>query len=283
MKITKRILAVIMAVLMVGACFAGCSSTTKEEYSSDIVIVGYTDEVAPFITMEGDKATGFAPDLFAAIFDSVKGDLKGYKFEKVEKGYELESDGGFVDSTGKEYSAGLLIGAVQKNDGTFNKDYSYTQPIITNRVVAVAPKDGAVKDYASFAGAKVAVVGDVASAAFDKNATIKNAAKSVTSVADVNDAKAQLGKSFDVLVVDEFSLYKDGANSAEGYTVLEGQLDTIEYVIACAKNSGWMWSLNEAIKEMKSEKYGNGDEFTPLVEKYFGYNASSFVYETEGD
>ena len=34
---------------------------------------------------------------------------------------------------------------------------------------------------------------------------------------------------------------------------------------------------------MKSESYGKGDEFTPLVEKYFGYNASSFDHQTDGD
>ena len=55
---------------------------------------------------------------------------------------------------------------------------------------------------------------------------------------------------------------------------MENELDTIEYVIACAKYSGWKDSINEAIKELKDEEYGDGDTFTPLVEKYFGYNAS---------
>lgn len=283
MKITKRVISVALAVLMIAACFAGCSSASKEKYTSESVIIGYTDEVAPFIMADGDNVTGFAPDLFGAIFDSVKGDLKSYQFEKVEKGYELESDGGFVDSTGKEYSAALLIGAVHKNDGTFNKDYSYTNPIITNRVIAVTAKDSKVKDFASFEGAKVAVVGDVAENALNENATIKNQAASLVKADSFDTVAGELGKAYDVVVIDEFNFYNNGTDAVKDYVVLDKELETIEYVIACAKNSGWMWSLNEAIKELKSDKYGDGDDFTPLVEKYFAYNASSFVYETDGD
>ena len=42
-------------------------------------------------------------------------------------------------------------------------------------------------------------------------------------------------------------------------------------------------TINEAIREIKSEDYGDGDEFTPIVKKYFKYNASKFDYKTEGD
>ena len=65
--------------------------------------------------------------------------------------------------------------------------------------------------------------------------------------------------------------------------VLDGEIDTIEYVIACAKYSGWYTTINEAVREIKSEDYGDGDEFTPIVKKYFKYNASKFDYKTEGD
>ena len=34
---------------------------------------------------------------------------------------------------------------------------------------------------------------------------------------------------------------------------------------------------NEAIYELKSPDYNDKDEFTPMVEKYFGYNASTFT------
>lgn len=138
MKIVKRIFAVAMAVAVVASCFAGCSSKNAEKYSKDVAILGYTKEVAPFLTdVKDGKAKGFEADLWKAIFDSVKGDLKSYRFEQIDDGYTLEESGGFFDSTDREYSACLMFGAVSKNNGTFNKDYSYTEPIITNRVITV--------------------------------------------------------------------------------------------------------------------------------------------------
>lgn len=292
MKFAKRIFATLLAVTVIATCFAGCSSKINDKYADDKLIIAYTDSVAPFLEVnENGDATGFMADLFAAIFDDVKGDLKSYTFEKVEEGYTLEEDGGFFNEEGssnkKEYSAGLMMGAVAKNEGTFNEDYSYTEPIITNRVVAVVPnnKENVIKSYKDFAGASVYVVGDVAEKAFDNHAQIKNSAKSVTKVDSFETATKDFGKENNsVVIIDEFTFYKNGIDAVKDYyAVLDGELETIEYVIACAKNSGWMWSLNEAIREAKSADYGDGDTFTPLVEKYFGYNASSFTYETDGD
>lgn len=284
MKYAKKIITLLLCVALVGACFSGCSSQSEEKYSDETLIIGYTDSVAPFIEVDDSgKATGFIPDLWSAIFDSVKGDLKGYVFEKVDEGYTLEEDGGFTDSNGKVYSAGLLMGAVSKNSGTVNEDYSFTQPIITNRVIAVVGKESQIKTYADFAGVKVAVVSEAAKTAFDANSAISSACKSVSDAKDIDEALALLdGGKVDAIITDEFSFMP--SEKADSYTVLEHELDTIEYVIACAKYSGWKDSINEGIREYKSEKYNkNGDEFTPLVEKYFGYYASTFEYETEGD
>jgi hypothetical protein len=124
MKI-KKIVSLVLAIVMIGACFAGCSSETSEKYSDETCIIGYTNAVAPFLEVdENGKVTGFEADLWEMIFDDVKGDYKSYVFEKVEDGYTLEEDGGFFnDGDSTEYSADLLIGAVSKNDGTFNEKY----------------------------------------------------------------------------------------------------------------------------------------------------------------
>ena len=275
----KRVCSVLLCLALVLALFAGCSGAEKEKYSDTKLIVGYTVSVAPILQVdEGGKATGFEAELFAKIFDSVKGDLKSYTFEKVDEGYTLEKDGGFFDSKNKEYSAGLLLG-VTTNTGTFNEDYSFTDPIITNRVIAVAAKDSTRGGYAEFKGAKVLTVSDVAKTAFEKNAAISGVCKSVAAEKDINAALAKLDSGeADIVVTDEFSFMPTG--KADSYKIFDGELDRIDYVIACAKYSGWKDSLNEAIYELKSEDYGkNGDEFTPLVEKAFGYNASSFNWE----
>ena len=281
MKNAKRIVSVLLAVIIIGACFSGCSSNQDEKYTDKTAVLGYTKEVEPFLIKSGDGSFGgFMPELWASIFDTVKGDLKEYTFEQVDEGYVLEEDGGFVSSSGKEYSACLLLGAVSKNNSTFNEDYSYSEPIITDRIITVTKADG-VKDYSDFSGKRVVVVSDCAKTAFEKHKTIYASCLSVTEVQDINDALAQLDSDqVDAVVTDEFTYCPLGRDND---VVLDGEFDKIEYVIACAKNSGWKDSINEAIREMKSETYGDGDDFTPLVTKHFGYNASSFDYQTDVD
>lgn len=283
MKLIKKIGAVLCAVAIIAMCFVGCSNQNAEKYGTDVAVIGYTKEAAPFIKdVKNGKAKGFEPELWNGIFDSVKGDLKSFRYEQVADGYILEEDGGFFDSNNREYSACLLFGAVSKNSGTFNKDYSYTEPIVTNRVITLVPKNSGIKSYADFSGANVAVVGDTAKTAFEKNSAISGACASV-DVVSFDNAVNELGKKYDAVVVDEFTYRPTETAKSDSFNILNGELDTIEYVIACAKNSGWKDSINEAIREMKSENYGKGDEFTPLVEKYFGYNASSFDYQADGD
>ncbi len=284
----KKIISILLCAALICCIFAGCSSNKKKdyiakEYSDTVLIIGYTEDAEPFIKAGKDgNAEGFIPELWKTIFDDVKGDLKQYRFEKIEKGYMLEDDGGFFDKDKKEYSAGLLMGAVVKNDGTFNEDYSFTEPIITNRIIAVTKTGGNIKSYADFKGARAVVTNDTAKAALDKNAAVRSALAKVDEGVEINKALELLdGGKADVVITDEFSF--NPLENKDNYTVLEQELDSVEYVIACAKYSGWKDSINEAIRELKSEDYGDGDGFTPIVEKYFGYNASYFNYETDSE
>ncbi len=274
----KKLLSVLLCVVLVAALFAGCSGKEEQTYSDTVLIIGYTESQAPFLTVdENGKATGFFADLWEKIFDDVKGDLKSYRFEKIEEGYLLEDDGGFTDDAGKEYSAGLLMGAVHKNSGTFNEDYSFTEPVITDRVIALTKKDSDYLTFSVLDGAKATVVSDVAKAALDANSALKASLASVQEETDIEAALAALdaGKT-DVVITDEFTFCPLGKDDA--YDRLGGELDTVEYVIACAKYSGWKDSINQAIYELQSPDYNDADEFTPLVEQHFGYNASSFEF-----
>ena len=279
----KKAISLALAVILIICAFSGCSSNENKNYiadgfSDETLIIGYTEDAEPFIKGAKDgNATGFYPELWKKIFGDIKGDLKNYRFEKVKKGYILEEDGGFFDKEKKEYSAGLLMGAVKKNDGTFNEDYSYTEPIITNRIIAVVKKGSNIKRYSDFNNSTAVVTGDEAKTALEKNTAVRASLSKVDENKDIKSALALLdsGKT-DVVITDEFSFKPLKVDSK--YSVLDGELDTIEYVIACAKNSDWKNSINEAIRELKSKDYGDGDNFTPIVEKYFGYNASSFDY-----
>ena len=283
MKRVKKILAIVLTISLVALCFAGCGKAETEKYNDTTLIIGYNQSVAPFLQIdENGKATGFEADLWAKIFDSVKGDLTDYVFEQVDEGYVLEEDGGFFDSTGKEYSAGLLFGAVSKNYSTFNEEYSFTQPIITNRVIALQKANtGVAATYSDFAGKTVVAVKGIANDTLQKyTALVKSC--TVTTVDTIDEALAMMNNgTAQFVVTDEFTYCPIQDENA--YKMLDGELDTIDYVIATAKYSGWYWSINEAIRELKSADYGEGDEFTPLVEQYFNYNASQFTYVTDGD
>lgn len=280
MKNMKKVIAVLLSAMFVMLCFAGCSSSgnAAEEITDGTMIVAYTAEKAPFIyTGEDGKLTGFDVELIDKIFDNVKMDNKNYKFVQVDENYRLGEDAAYTDEDGNEYIAYVMVGGIEKNTGSFNKDHTFTESIIDNNVIAVTTNDSKISTYADLGGAKAGVVSETAKTALDKNSVIKDGMKSVKDYDDAASAIADLkaGK-IDVIIIDDFSFV--GAEGADGLNVLSNVLDTISYVYAFEK---WDWvdeAYNEAIYELKSPEYNDTDEFTPIVEKYFGYNASSFDY-----
>ena len=92
----KKVISVILSLALAAVLFTGCSNNKDVKYSDSVLIIGYTENEAPFIEAKDDgTAEGFIPELFEkAVFEATKGDFKTYRFEKVEKGYALEEDGG---------------------------------------------------------------------------------------------------------------------------------------------------------------------------------------------
>ena len=222
------------------------------------------------------KLAGFDIDLFKKIYDNVKNDTKNYKFVKVDKDYKVGDDVAYTNKDGDEFIAYTMIGAVQKNVGSVNEDFSFTNDIITNRIITVTKSGNNISDYNDLSGKKLAVVTDIAKAALDKNATIKNNNKN-TLYPTIEDALSALDNgSVDAVITDEFNF--SPLENAEKYQVLNGELDKISYAFMFKKSDWVVENWNEAIYELKSPDYNDKDEFTPMVEKYFGYNASSFDY-----
>ena len=81
-KSVKKIISVLLCVVLIAACFAGCSSSDNEKYSDTSLIIGYVPDSSPFITVGKDgKVGGFEADVIEKIFKSIKGDFKSYDFE----------------------------------------------------------------------------------------------------------------------------------------------------------------------------------------------------------
>ena len=278
MKVFKKIFAIALCGILIASAFAGCSKSGEADKITDkTMLIAYTDEVEPFLYKDKNgKLAGFDIDLFKKIYDNVKNDTKNYKFVKVDKDYKVGDDVAYTNKDGDEFIAYTMIGAVQKNVGSVNEDFSSTNDIITNRIITVTKSGNNISDYNDLSGKKLAVVTDIAKAALDKNATIKNNNKN-TLYPTIEDALSALDNgSVDAVITDEFNF--SPLENAEKYQVLNGELDKISYAFMFKKSDWVVENWNEAIYELKSPDYNDKDEFTPMVEKYFGYNASSFDY-----
>lgn len=278
MKVFKKIFAIALCGILIASAFAGCSKSGEADKITDkTMLIAYTDEVEPFLYKDKNgKLAGFDVDLFKKIYDNVKNDTKDYKFVKVDKDYKVGDDIAYTNKGGDEFIAYTMIGAVQKNVGSVNEDFSFTNDIITNRIITVTKSGNNISDYNDLSGKKLAVVTDIAKAALDKNSTIKNNNKN-TLYPTIEDALSALDNgSVDAVITDEFNF--SPLKNAEKYQVLNGELDKISYAFMFKKGDWVVDNWNEAIYELKSPDYNDKDEFTPMVEKYFGYNASSFDY-----
>lgn len=278
MKVFKKIFAIALCGILIASAFAGCSKSGEADKITDkTMLIAYTDEVEPFLYKgKNGKLAGFDIDFFKKIYDNVKNDTKNYKFVKVDKDYKVGDDVAYTNKDGDEFIAYTMIGAVQKNVGSVNEDFSFTNDIITNRIITVTKSGNNISDYNDLSGKKLAVVTDIAKAALDKNATIKNNNKN-TLYPTIEDALSALDNgSVDAVITDEFNF--SPLENAEKYQVLNGELDKISYAFMFKKSDWVVENWNEAIYELKSPDYNDKDEFTPMVEKYFGYNASSFDY-----
>ena len=278
MKVFKKIFAIALCGILIASAFAGCSKSGEADKITDkTMLIAYTDEVEPFLYKDKNgKLAGFDIDLFKKIYDNVKNDTKNYEFVKVDKDYKVGDDVAYTNKDGDEFIAYNMIGAVQKNVGSVNEDFSFTNDIITNRIITVTKSGNNISDYNDLSGKKLAVVTDIAKAALDKNATIKNNNKN-TLYPTIEDALSALDNgSVDAVITDEFNF--SPLENAEKYQVLNGELDKISYAFMFKKGDWVVENWNEAIYELKSPDYNDKDEFTPMVEKYFGYNASSFDY-----
>lgn len=278
MKVFKKIFAIALCGILIASAFAGCSKSGEADKITDkTMLIAYTDEVEPFLYKDKNgKLAGFDIDLFKKIYDNVKNDTKNYKFVKVDKDYKVGDDIAYTNKDGDEFIAYTMIGAVQKNVGSVNEDFSFTNDIITNRIITVTKSGNNISDYNDLSGKKLAIVTDIAKAALDKNSTIKNNNKN-TLYPTIEDALSALDNgSVDAVITDEFNF--SPLENAEKYQVLNGELDKISYAFMFKKGDWVVENWNEAIYELKSPDYNDKDEFTPMVEKYFGYNASSFDY-----
>lgn len=289
MNTTKKIFSILMAVALICAVFAGCSKQEggeAEEITAKTMLIAYTEEKAPFIfTNENGELDGFDVKLIKETFESFKGEYENYKFIKVDSNFRIDEDVCYTDENGNEFNAVIMCGGLQKNVGTNNEDYRWSTNLIKNDVITVVKNNSEIADYNGLTGMPAAVVSDFAQSALDKNDAIKSRLASAVAYNDTAEAFGDLEKGIvNAIIIDSFTynVYVKENNIADYYKVLNGVLDTAEYGFGFSSKTDYSGGFNEAVKEMLSADYGEGDTLTPLITEYFGYGeACAFTFEEE--
>ena len=261
----KRIIALIMAVLMMSVVFVGCGSTktndaTKDEAAaSDLayiqdkgtLIVGITD-YAP-MNFKDDKGewTGFDTEFALAV-----GEKLGVTVEFIE----INWDNKFLELDSKSIDC-IWNGMTITEEAKLNA--SVTNPYVENAQVVVMTADNASKYTTAESMADLSFAAEAGSAG---EATIsENNWANYTAVKAQSDALLEVASgSSDACVID---ITMANAMTGEG-TSYENltqalKLNTEQYGIACRQDSDLTAKINEIMAELMAD--GTLDA---LAEKY---------------
>lgn len=145
----KKILALIMAVLMMTAMFAGCGEETASEASGDAkTYIIYSDNsFAPFEFLDTDSNTyiGVDMELLAAIAKD-----QGFKYEMHNEGFD-PAMGAVQAGQADAMIAGMTINDKRKETFDFSDGY-----FEDGSILVVAQGNTAITDESKLAGKKIA-------------------------------------------------------------------------------------------------------------------------------
>ena len=245
----KKILAMLLAVLMIASCFAGC---TKEK----TVTVGYTIYAPMNYNNEAGELVGFDTDLAKAVFEGL-----GYKviFKEIDwKAKYTEVDSGSIDCIWNGFTCNT-----SDDDGVARAekvDFSYNY--MENRQVVVVKKDSGIKTAADLAGKQGAAESGSAGETYGKTfegATIKGFDVQTKCLQEVN---AQTS-AFAVLDAQLAKSYCGKGDYAE-LEILEELSSEVEYyAIGFKKGSSLTAKVNEQL-----EKLAKDGTIAKLAEQY---------------
>ena len=246
----KKLLAIILAALMVMTMFVGCGK------QQETIVVGYTIYKPMNYKDESGKLVGFDTELAEAVFGNL-----GYKvlFQEIEwenKYTDLNSDtidciwNGFTCNTSDDDG----IARAEKVDFSYN--------YMENRQVIVVKADSAIAAAADLAGKKGAAESGSAGETYGKafeGATIKGFTKQTDCLFEVNSGTvdfavldAQLAKSY------------CGKGDYANLKIVEALSSDVEYyAIGFKKGSELKAKVNAEL-----EKLGADGTIATLAEKY---------------
>ena len=249
----KRIIALLMAILMMSVVFVGCGSTadaTKDEAAaSDLdyitekgtLVVGITDYAPMNYKDDNGEWTGFDTEFAQAV-----GEKLGVEVEFIE----INWDNKFLELDSKSIDC-IWNGMTITEEATLNA--SVTNPYVENAQVVVMTADKA-EDYKDAESMKdLSFAAEAGSAG---EATIsENGWANYTAVKAQSDALLEVASgSSDACVID---ITMANAMTGEGTSyenlVQALKLNTEQYGIACRKDSDLTAKINEIMATLMSD------------------------------
>lgn len=245
----KKILALILAVMMIVCCFAGCGG-------KDTIVVGYTIyEPMNYLDANGELI-GFDTDLAKAVFTNL-----GYEviFQEIEwESKYTDLDSGAIDCVWNGFTCNTA-----DDDGILRSekvDFSYNY--MENRQVIVVKKDSGIASAADLNGKVVAAESGSAGETYAKSfegITFKGFTKQTDCLFEVNAGTA------DVAVLDaQLANSYCGKGDYANLQIVDSLTSDVEYyAIGFKKGSELTAKVNEQL-----EKLAKDGTITSLGEKY---------------
>ena len=249
--VMKKLLAILLAALMIASCFAGCAAAGQKT-----VVVGYT-LYAPMNYMDDSgKLVGFDTELAEAVFKGL-----GYKvlFQEIDwKAKYTDLNAGTIDCVWNGFTCNTADDdGVQRADKV---DFSYNY--MENRQVIVVKADSNIATAADLAGKSGAAENGSAGEAYGKGfegTTIKGFDVQTKCIFEVNAGTA------DFAVVDaQLAKSYVGKGDYANLKIVEDLSSDVEYyAIGFKKGSELTAKVNEQLEKLAAD-----GTIAKLAEKY---------------
>ena len=249
----KKILALILAVLMIASCFAGCG---KKEEAKPIINVGYTIYAPMNYKNEAGELVGFDTDLAKAVFEALGYEVKFKEIEWSAKYTDLNS--GAIDCVWNGFTCNST-----ESDGVARADkVDFSYKYMENKQIVVTKNDASIASLADLNGKKAIVEKGSAGEEFAagvEGVTVKTATKQTDCLMEVMSGTADFAV-VDALLAASYVGKGDYAN-LKIVEALSGEAEY--YAIGFKKGSDLTAKVNEQL-----EKLAKDGTIAKLAEQY---------------
>ncbi len=252
----KKIIALLMTLALVIACFAGCGEKTDDKTDKEVIVVGYTNYAPMNYTDDDGTLVGFDTELAQKVFTNLGYDVRFQLIDWSSKYTDLNS--GTIDCVWNGFTCNT-----SDNDGIARADkVDFSYNYMENLQVVVVKKDSGIKTADDLKGKRAVAESGSAGETFAKsfkNVTIKGCPYQTDCLNEVNAMTAD----FAVLDNQLAKSYCGKGNYAD-LQIVEGLQSEVEYYAVGFKKGSELTAKVNA----EFEKLGKDGTIKALAEKY---------------